>query len=194
MIERVRPQVDGGRFAIKRVVGETVGVEAQVFADGHDQISCQILYWQDRGAEQSAPMKPLGNDLWRGQFSVGALGRYHYTVEGWIDRFLTWRTDLTKRIAAGQDVHVEMLIGAQLLEDSAMRTGSGDADQLRQWAHKLRAACTPERQQAVAFDEELLSLVRRYPERHLTSRYERELPVIVDREKARFSAWYEVFP
>ena len=176
-------------------MGETVVVEARVFADGHDQISCHVLYWQDRGeAGQSSPMKPLGNDLWRGEFSVLALGRYHYTVEGWIDRFLTWRTDLTKRIAAGQDVHVEMLIGAQLIEDSATRADSGDADQLHHWAHKMREAGTKEVQQAAALDEELLSLVRRYPERHLASRYEKDLPVIVDREKARFSTWYEVFP
>lgn len=194
VIERVRPQIDCGRFAIKRVVGEKVIVEARVFADGHDQIACQVLYRQGGGEMQSSPMKPLGNDQWCGEFSVLALGSYQYTVEGWIDRFLTWRTVLTKRIAAGQDVRVEILIGAQLTEESAARARNGDADQLRNWAQKLREAGTKELQQDVALDAELLSLVQRYPERHLATRYEKELPVIVDREKARFSAWYEVFP
>src|SRR5580693_4361796 len=89
VIEDVSPEIDCGRFAIKRVVGETVLVEADVFADGHDQVACQILYWQDMKELQSSPMTPLGNDRWRGEFSVEMLGRYQYTVEGWVDRFQT---------------------------------------------------------------------------------------------------------
>src|SRR5579863_9587235 len=120
VIESVRPQIDCGRFAIKRVVGETVIVEADVFADGHDEIGCRILYWPDKGKEaQSFPMKPIGNDRWRGEFPVLTPGRYEYTVEGWIDRFKSWHSDLIKRIDAGQDVHVELLIGAKLIEDVA---------------------------------------------------------------------------
>src|SRR5215813_8087310 len=92
VIEQVFPEVDCGRFAIKRVVGETVVVEANVFADGHDQVACQISFWRDQEqARQSSPMRPIGNDRWRGCFSVQELGRYFYTVEGWIDRFETWR-------------------------------------------------------------------------------------------------------
>jgi starch synthase (maltosyl-transferring) len=90
VIERVSPEIDCGRFPIKRVVGERVVVEADVFADGHDQIACQILYWQDEKKLKTLPMKPLGNDRWRGDFPVEELGRYQYTVEGWIDRFETW--------------------------------------------------------------------------------------------------------
>lgn len=195
VIECVRPQIDCGRFAIKRVVGETVVVEADVFADGHDQIACQVLYWRDNGEEiQSSPMKPLGNDRWRGEFPVLTLGRYQYTVEGWIDRFQTWRNDLMKRIAAGQDVHVEMLIGAEIIEGAAARADSGDAELLRGWTGRLREAGDKELQKTVALDEELFSLIQRYPERHFVSRYEKGLVVVVDREKARFSTWYEVFP
>jgi starch synthase (maltosyl-transferring) len=195
VIECVRPQIDCGRFAIKRVVGETVVVEADVFADGHDQIACQVLYWRDNGEEiQSSPMKPLGNDRWRGEFPVLTLGRYQYTVEGWIDRFQTWRNDLMKRIAAGQDVHVEMLIGAEIIEGAAARADSGDAELLRGWTRRLREAGDKELQKTVALDEELFSLIQRYPERHFVSRYEKGLVVVVDREKARFSTWYEVFP
>jgi starch synthase (maltosyl-transferring) len=195
VIERVRPQIDCGRFAIKRVVGETVVVEADVFADGHEQIACQLLYWRDNGEEpQSSPMKPLGNDLWRGEFPVLTLGRYQYTVEGWIDRFQTWRSDLVKRIAAGQDIHIEMLIAAELIEEAAARAGGADAELLRQWIPRFREAKEKDLQQSVAFDEGLLSLMQRYPAPHLVSRYEKGLAVVVDREKARFSTWYEVFP
>src|SRR6202035_5758446 len=96
IVARVSPEIDGGRFAIKRVVGETVSVEADVFADGHDQVACEVLYWQDKEKLKSSPMTPLGNDRWRGEFLVETLGRYHYTVQGWIDRFQTWHDDLEK--------------------------------------------------------------------------------------------------
>src|SRR6266853_5082976 len=139
VIENVRPQIDCGRFVIKRVIGETVVVEADVFADGHDQVGCQILYWEEnKKGGQSSGMKPVGNDRWRGEFPVLKLGRYEYTVEGWIDRFRTWRSDLIKRIAAGQDVHNDLLIGAQLIEDATTRAAGSDAELLRESARRLR--------------------------------------------------------
>ena len=134
VIGRLSPEIDGGRFAIKRVAGEKVVVEADVFADGHDQVSCQILYWRDENQPQVSPMKPLGNDRWRGEFSVAELGKYRYTVEGWIDRFQTWRKDLEKRIAAKQDVSVDLLIGAGLIEAAAGRAQSEHAKLLLDWA------------------------------------------------------------
>ncbi|HEY8477290.1 MAG TPA: maltotransferase domain-containing protein, partial [Chloroflexota bacterium] len=105
VIEGVQPEVDAGRFPIKRVVGDQVVVEADVFADGHDAVTCRLLYRREEDAEWSeAPMEPLGNDRWRGAFVVDRLGRYRYTIQGWIDRFATWQRDLAKRIEAGQDV------------------------------------------------------------------------------------------
>jgi starch synthase (maltosyl-transferring) len=194
VIARVSPEIDSGRFGIKRVIGDKVIVEADVFADGHDQVACEILYWQDRGQPQRSPMKPLGNDRWRGEFSVAELGTYLYTVEGWIDRFQTWRRDLEKRISANQDISVDLLIGAQLIEAAAARAKGEDAAALRDWAQKLRENEQLELRKGLALDTDLLSLVQLYPERDLATRYERLLTVVVDREKARFSAWYEVFP
>jgi starch synthase (maltosyl-transferring) len=89
VIERVSPEIDCGRFAVKRVVGEKVIVEADVFADGHVQVACKILYWQGNQESQSSPMRPLANNRWCGEFTVARLGRYDYTVEAWIDRFQT---------------------------------------------------------------------------------------------------------
>jgi starch synthase (maltosyl-transferring) len=194
VIERVSPEIDCGRFPIKRVVGETVVVEADVFADGHDQIACQILYWQDEKKLKISPMKPLGNDRWRGEFSVEELGRYQYTVEGWIDRFETWRADLVKRVAAGQDVHVELLLGTDLIAEAAAQAMGKDAQVLRQWAIRLREAKDKPEGAAIAMEEGLLELIRRYPVKHFASRYGKQLTAVVDREKARFSTWYEVFP
>jgi starch synthase (maltosyl-transferring) len=194
VIERVSPEIDCGRFPIKRVVGERVVVEADVFANGHDQIACQILYWQDEKKLKTTPMMPLGNDRWRGEFSVEELGRYQYTVEGWIDRFETWRVELVKRVAAGQDLHIELLLGTELIEEAAAQATGEDAHLLRQWADRLREAKDKPEGAAIALEEGLLELIRRYPVRHFASRFEKQLMAMVDREKARFSTWYEIFP
>jgi len=195
VIEHVWPQIDCGRFPIKRVVGETVVVEAIVFADGHDQVACQLSYWRkNEGAAQYSPMVPIGNDRWRGQFPVLSVGQYEYSVEGWIDRFTTWRSDLIKRIAAGQDIRIELLIGAQIIEEVAARTAGEDADLFRRFIHRLREKKDKESGKNAALDSELLNAVQRYPERDLVTRYEKQLAVVVDREKARFSTWYEIFP
>jgi starch synthase (maltosyl-transferring) len=196
VIERVSPEIDGGRFPIKRVVGETVTVEADVFADGHDRVACRILYWGNNKEIHSSPMKALGNDRWCGEFAVTAPGQIQYTVEGWIDRFQSWRDAIEKKIAADQDVHVDLLVGAKLVESAAMRATTGDAALLRQWAQRLSLQpAKPEPGEAVAaLDEELLELMRRHPDLTLATRYEKQLAIIVDREKARFSTWYEIFP
>jgi starch synthase (maltosyl-transferring) len=195
VIEGVRPEIDSGRFAIKRVVGENVVVEADVFADGHDQLACRVLYWQGTDRDpQSSPMELLVNDRWRGEFRVSQIGTYRYTIEAWVDRFKTWRGDLIKRIAAGQHVQVELLIGAGLIEDSAERAATPDSGPLLKWARRLREAADQESGKSIALEEDLLPVMERYPDPHLASRYHKELMVTVDPPKARFSAWYEIFP
>jgi starch synthase (maltosyl-transferring) len=194
IVARVSPEIDCGRFAIKRVVGESVIVEADVFADGHDLVFCQILYKQNGHELQASPMKSLGNDRWRGEFTVRELGSYCYSVEGWIDRFATWRRDLEKRILAGQDVSVDLLIGADLIERAAARATSEDTGVLQKWAKQLRENAGNESGAAIALDSELLKLVHHYPEREFATRYDKLLSVVVEREKARFSTWYELFP
>jgi starch synthase (maltosyl-transferring) len=194
IVARVSPEVDCGRFAIKRVVGETVIVEADIFADGHDQVAGQILYKRDGHELQASPMKPLGNDRWRGEFTVTKLGGYCYTVEGWIDRFETWRRDLEKRISARQDISVDLLIGANLIERAAAQATPEEARVLLDSAQRLRENAGNASGAAIALDSELLKLIRHYPERDFATRYEKQLPVVVEREKARFSTWYELFP
>jgi starch synthase (maltosyl-transferring) len=194
VVTRLSPEIDCGRFPIKRVVGESVIVEADVFGDSHDEVGCQILYWRDGAQVHAAPMKSLGNDRWRGEFTCTEVGTYRYTVEGWIDRFQTWRHDLEKRVAAGQDLSVDLLIGVGLIEGAASRAHEADAELLREWANKLRENRSTEAGKAIALDAEMLAHMRRYPDRDLATPYERELRITVDREKARFSSWYEVFP
>jgi starch synthase (maltosyl-transferring) len=115
-------------------------------------------------------------------------------VEGWIDRFETWRADLVKRVAAGQDVHVELLLGTDLIAEAAAQAMGKDAQALRQWAIRLRETKDKPEGAAIALEEGLLELIRRYPVKQFASRYGKQLAAMVDREKARFSTWYEVFP
>src|SRR5580704_10489784 len=116
VIEGVYPEVDGGQFPIKRVTGESVIVDADIFADGHDSISCQLLYRSDSERDwRTQSMRLLENGRWRAEFRVTKLGQYRYTLEGWIDPFRTWRRDLTKRVtaqqdSASQDLRIEFLV------------------------------------------------------------------------------------
>jgi starch synthase (maltosyl-transferring) len=171
-----------------------VRVEADVFADGHDQVACRLLYWQDPKNLLTSPMVALPNDRWRGEFFVAKLGRYQYTIEGWIDHFQTWRTALVKRVSAQQNVNIELLIGADLIEEAAAQAPVKNAELLRQWAKRLRDAKDKPEGPAIALEEELLGVLQQYPVRNFSTRYEKNLSVTVDREKARFSTWYEVFP
>lgn len=194
MIESVDPEIDGGRFPIKRIIGDTVRVEADVFADGHDHVSARLLFRCCDVPEWTAvPMEALGNDRWRAEFPVARVGGYVYTVTGTIDHFDTWRSDLEKRIAAEQEIGVDLLNGAALVEEAAERAGRDDADALRRRAAHLRGE-NREAAQKAALDPALAELMARYPDPALETRYEHELRVTVDREKARYSAWYELFP
>jgi starch synthase (maltosyl-transferring) len=194
VIEGVTPEIDGGRFPAKRAVGESVVVEADIFPDGHDSLSAVILHRRDDEPQWSErPMHPLGNDRWRGAFVVSDVGRYHYTVKAWVNAFTTWRHGFAKKVEAGQDVTVDLLAGAELVAAAAARATGDDRERLDRHARALRAGSDTERQ-AAALGEELDALMGRHPDTRLATRYERELVVVVDRERARFSAWYELFP
>ncbi len=195
VIEGVKPLIDGGRFPIKRVIGDWVIVEADIFADGHDQVECRLLFRREADTNWGeAPMRPLGNDRWRAEFQVSEMGRYRYTLEGWISRFGTWRAALAKRLEAGQDVHVDLLIGAELIEACARQAPASEAELLRAWAHRLREPGELTVRASLAMDESLGKLALAHTSRELATRYDLELTVVVDRVRARSSAWYEMFP
>jgi starch synthase (maltosyl-transferring) len=195
VIEDVTPEIDGGRFAIKRTVGETVTVEAEIFSDSHDAVSCVLLYRKQESSEwKEAPMGPVHTDRWRGSFTVTAIGRYIYTPQAWVDRFKSWRCDLQKKIKAQQDMSVDLLVGATLAEEASQRISGPQARRLQAWAKGLRASRDLEQSVGQALDEEIFSLMARYPDKRFAATYDRELAVVVDRKKGLFSAWYEMFP
>ena len=189
-VEGVQPEVDGGEFAVKRIVGDVLTVEADLLVDGHDLVAGEVLY-RHLPAEswQSSAMRAIGQDRWRGEFTADELGEYEYTVQGWIDRFGTWRAEMRKRLAASQDVSIDCLIGAGLVEDAVSRANGNDGERLREWASMLR-----QRQPEIALDEDVAALVKRYPDRRFAGRYPRVLRLVVDRPRAAFASWYEMFP
>jgi starch synthase (maltosyl-transferring) len=190
VVDGVEPQVDGGLFPIKRVVGETVVVEADAFADGHDRIVCLLRHGRADAAERrEVEMRPLGNDRWRGEFRVTAEGKHAYGIEAWVDAWRSWQRDLRKRLEAGQeDLSVDLRIGADLVRAAAERAPAEDGRRLRELASRVETDAD------AALEDELAALMTRYPDRTHATRFPRELLVVVDRERARFSSWYEVFP
>jgi starch synthase (maltosyl-transferring) len=197
VIERVEPEVDGGRFPIKRTVGEEVRVRADIYADGHDLLGAMLLYrTAGESAWVEAPMRMVNNDRWGARFRVETLGRYVYTIVAWVDAFRTWSADLQKRAAAGQDIAVDMLIGADIVRAAAGRASGSDAKKLAEAAARLKKSAKESRETAIGFalDTELTALVNASRDRTADARYEKDLAVVVDPEKARFSAWYEMFP
>jgi starch synthase (maltosyl-transferring) len=199
IVEGVHPEVDGGRFPIKRTVGEDVVVGADIFADGHDTLAAALLY-RKRGEVEwlEVPMAPLGNDRWHARFRIEELTPYEYTIESWVDRFGSWRHEVSKKFGAGQDLKSELLEGAALVRDALLRAPEATDDDhrvLSETAASLadEALGQPERV-AAALAVAVGSAMARFADRSLATRYARELQVTVERERARFGAWYEMFP
>ena len=194
-IENLKPEINGGRFPVKRVVGERVVVEVDVFADGHDQLCCAVLFRRAEDESWSeARMEHLANDRWRGSFTVGDPGRYRYTVTAWIDRFNSWKRSLEKKFEAGQDISVDLLIGTELIEETIKLAPLPAAEDLRRHLRILRSDQGMEERARTAMDEGLAVVMDRHQERDSAAYYSGSLEVVVDSMKARYSTWYEFFP
>jgi len=189
------PSIDCGRFPVKRIAGDSVTIEADIFADGQDHLAAVILYrHSEEPAWHESSMQPLVNDRWRGQFTVSTQGTYYYTICAWIDHFRSWQDRLAKRLQACQDISVELLGGAELLESAASRAEGSDRTRLLEWAGALRNGWRLPEASALALSAEAAALVSRFADRSRATMFQPEHRVTVDRERARFSAWYEMFP
>jgi starch synthase (maltosyl-transferring) len=199
VIERVWPELDGGRHPVKRVVGDDFLVTADIVADGHDLLAAALLVRPAGEAEwHEVPMRLVENDRWSGRARLERLGRHRYTVEAWRDAWGTLMEALGKKVAAGVPVATELAEAAILLEEARARIprGSAPADRSRMQRAlaTLRRGGPPERTARSLLDPELMAVMRRHPDRTWATRYPVELPLMVDRERARFGAWYELFP
>jgi starch synthase (maltosyl-transferring) len=224
VIEDVNPQIDAGRYPVRRISGDEVNVTAAIFADGKDELAARLMYRHSSDSRwRIVPLIAAGNDLWSGAFPVDKLGAWRFTIQGWVDHFATWAKDLKKRIAAqsapvstdatsttklkpeagieidsnpvAQDVALALRTGARLVHEAALRARRNDAKRLREIAENFEKLA--EENRAIyddPCDEALMDLVARYPDLANATELEAEMPIWVDRERARFSAWYELFP
>jgi starch synthase (maltosyl-transferring) len=211
VVERLLPEVNDGRFPIKRTVGEAVQVTAHVHADGHDVLAVRLQHRRGGGVATpwtEIPMLALGNDEWSASFTVGEVGVHEYTAEAWVDAFLSWRHGLEIKSKAGVEVSVELQEGAALVAAAAERSApapkktrqrravpaSDDREHLNAFAAILAGSGDLSVRTGAALDERLLDLMMRHADRSLSTTYPRVLRVTIDRERARFGAWYEMFP
>jgi starch synthase (maltosyl-transferring) len=201
VIEAIRPSVDCGRFRAKAVIGDRVPVGADVFRDGTAELRAVVRYragGSSRWAE--APLAHEGNDAWAGGFEPDRVGHYQYAIEAWTDHFATWRRDLKKKVDAGHDVSLELEEGALIVERRIAAAGARDAKQLTKAVTALRTpgakkgpADKPDRRILAALDAKLEELMARNPDRSDAAKSQ-VFELTVDRERARFGAWYELFP
>jgi len=200
VVESVTPAVDGGRFPIKRTVGERVQVQADCFADGHDVVAAALL-WRRAGGSgwQSTTMSALGNDRWSAVFVVDQVGGWQYTVCAWVDPYLSWRHDFARRVDL-DDLRLSLLAGAQLARAAARRSSQpADRPALEQWAVELERVARDERASADTIRQAGLAqaphaVARRHPDLTHAHTFPQVFGVTVERERARFSSWYEFFP
>lgn len=193
VIENVWPEVDCGRFPIKRVVGEEVVVWADLLRDGHDRIAAVLKYRFEDEDWREAPFALHDNDRWTGRFRPDWVGRWRFTIEAWTDRFGSWCDDFAKKYAAGQDIALELVEGEYLVRPAVRHAAAGDAARLRAICDEL-AAADMERRAELLLSQELREMMARADDRADRVRNGNELEVVVDRPEARFAAWYEMFP
>jgi starch synthase (maltosyl-transferring) len=196
IIEGVQPEVDAGLFPAKRVAGDSVVVEADIFSDGHDVLSAVVLYRHASEKKfREVRMIPMLNDRWRAEFAIEQLGYTIYTIEAWVDHFLTWHRDLKKRVAAKQsDIDVQLEIGLEMIRAAAKRAKARDRKKLDAVIKLLEGDEPIEVKADEMYSADLLELMWRSAERRFVSRYAIEVFIEVDRKKAAFSTWYEMFP
>jgi starch synthase (maltosyl-transferring) len=194
IITNVFPQVEGGTYPAKGVIGELVDITADIFSDGHDEIAASVFIRFGQSAPwQELPMKFVINDHWRSSFLPPEPGFYQYRVEAWIDHFTTWSKGLQKKTAAGQDITVELQIGAQLLELAA-QSATADKENLLKWASQFNDATKTADSLLLAGSADLTAVMYKYHRPELVTVYPQEFRIEIERKKAAYSTWYELFP
>jgi starch synthase (maltosyl-transferring) len=195
IIERVQPEIDAGRYPVKRVAGDVLQVSADIFKDGHDKIAAVVKYRRRSDEDwQEAEMRLVENDRWAGEVLLPDNTRYAYTIEAFSDRWATWRDEIEKKVGAGLDVALELLEGRAILAEALPRAAADDREVLEAAIAAIDGQGSQAATVRLLLAPEVEEAMRRARSRRGGTRYERELEVVVDRSAARFAAWYEMFP
>ncbi len=195
VIENVSPEIDGGRFFAKAVLGDTITIEADIYGDGHDEVNALLLYKHEKQKTyREILFTHLSNDRWSASFIADTKGIYQYTIKAWVDHTLTWHHGIKRKIEAGEHVKVELMEGAQLLEQMLEDATKADTKEIKHLRDlflnekKYEDACE------AAKGEAIHHLALKYPIAAAYTSYPLELKIWVDRPRAGFSTWYELFP
>jgi len=194
-IAGVWPELAAGRSPVKRVVGDTFEVSADILREGHEALAAVLKYRTVKDTTwREVPMQYVDNDRWVGRFPLEENTRYLYTLEAYPDAYRSWAVDLEKRLAAGMEVASELLEGAALLRPALARAVGADKKRIEERLAELERATTPLQQARILLADDTAELVENYPDRSAATTYDRELEVVVDRPLAQCAAWYEMFP
>jgi starch synthase (maltosyl-transferring) len=193
VISNVKPQLEEGLFAIKRIIDDEVVISADILTDGHSLVAANLLFRFDEEKKwRELPMKYVDNDRWSGQFRVETLGVYFYTLHAWVDYFTSWQQDILKKFKAGMSIKNELEMGIGILEKSLDHKKQAE---IKRFLTEIKKATSDEQQVKFATDERLSFLMReRYPNKQWVTEMSKRLSIVVDPPKARFSTWYEIFP
>ena len=194
VIEAVWPEIDCGRLPIKAVDGDQLEVWADIFRDGHDKIAAALRVQQAGAKEWTlVPMWFVDNDRWCARTALHGIGTAHYTIEAWTDHFASWRDEVGKKRAAHQAIELELIEGRTLLDEAAAHARGEQAERLKLLQQRLDAAKDSDAKATLLLSEAAGAAMALVPIKHDRVLYEPELSILVDREQARFSAWYEMF-
>jgi starch synthase (maltosyl-transferring) len=194
IIENVLPQLNGGSFAIKRIVGQKVVITAEVFSDGHDVVECCVKFKHESEKKwQEVRMNHIQNDEWLAEFHVEKQGKYTYFVEGWVDYALNWQHGTERKINDNQYVKSELLEGAEYAQAILNTVDASENEYLNRLIYYFTTESEYDNAVRETKSEELIRIFKKYPIRFLENK-SIDLEIYVDRKKALFSTWYEFFP
>ena len=197
-IENIQPQVNCGDFPVKRVIGDTIKISADIYCDSHDVLSAEVLYkHQDDEVWQNVEMEFVINDEWKAEFPLNSIGSYFYTVRAWVDHFKSWHRDILKKIDAQVDIAVDLQIGANLIQEALDEHGNmaeKEAAFLGEIKKEFNSDAVTERKIGSILDGKLFRTMVKYPVKKYVSQVEKKYEITVDRKRANFSSWYVVFP
>lgn len=195
VITNVAPQVDCGTYLAKATLEDPLTIAADIFTDGHDEIAASVMIKHRKDRQwKEYPMTFINNDHWELIFYPDKLGEYQFQVQGWVDHFSTWRKGLVKKYEAGQDITVELQIGAGLIEQAAGRAPAKEKAALGQFARTLTVEQSREAAMLTATDDKLSNAMQRLKDKTLTTVFPQVLSFEVEIKRASFSTWYELFP
>nr|VFJ99274.1 MAG: alpha-1,4-glucan:maltose-1-phosphate maltosyltransferase [Candidatus Kentron sp. LFY] len=196
IIENITPRVDGGRYAIKRELGDVITVSAGIYRDGHDKLTAVLRYRKKGGKWTTVPMMQGENFEWTTSFAPEEIGRYEYTIEAWPNVFRTWLDEVTKKHAAGVDVSSELLEGRRFILEAQKRAPKAEHERFKEFIERVNASQIIGGDVAVkaVTEPHYAEMMDKFPDKRLATEYKPYLELVIDRVRARFANWYEIFP